>query len=137
MADEAQNQPQAQPLNPDLAGYPDTNSLVQGYRNSSEEGKRQRERADKAEALQAQVMAQQLNGANPRQSVPNRATAADRLIEFGIPVDAMREVVASRSRKPSAPSPVVSGLGSRSSALILITSSMKLTWRHSSRATRN
>lgn len=92
MADEAQNQPPVQPLNPDLAGYPDTNSLVQGYRNSSEEGKRQRERADKAEALLAQVLTQQ-NVANPRQTVPNRATAADRLIEFGIPVDAMREVV--------------------------------------------
>jgi hypothetical protein len=111
MADEAQNQPQAQPLNPDLAGYPDTNSLVQGYRNSSEEGKRQRERADKAEALLAQVMAQQLNGANPRQSVPNRATAADRLIEFGIPVDAMREVVGEQIAE--AFRPIASGIRAR------------------------
>src|SRR6185295_3325588 len=92
MPDDNPTQP---PLNPDLAGYPDTNSLVNGYRASSEEGKRQRERADKLEGLVTQLLS---NGAaNPRQGVPDRhASPEDRLTEFGVPVDALGDFITTR-----------------------------------------
>ncbi len=45
----ANPEPQA-PLNPDLAGYPTQEALVQGYRDSGAEAVRQRERADELAA---------------------------------------------------------------------------------------
>lgn len=107
MADETTN---AQPLNPDLAGYPSTEALVSGYRNSSEEGKRQRERADKLEALLMQSMA--AAGSNSR-TVPDRrgSTPEDRLTEFGVPVDALEQYVTNRVQK--AFEPIANGMQAR------------------------
>ena len=104
-------EPDPQPQ-PDLAGYPDLPTLVQGYRASSEEGKRQRERADKAEALLREMLS---NGdaANPRQDVPDRRAAApeDRLTEFGVPADAVRELVDARVN--AALEPITRGVQAR------------------------
>jgi hypothetical protein len=90
-----ENEPPADPQpQPDLAGYPDQASLVAGYKASSQEGKRQRERADKAEALLREMLA---NGDAPRQDVPDRRAAPEeRLTEFGVPADAVRELVDAR-----------------------------------------
>lgn len=95
-----QSTPQPQ-LNPDLAGYPSVDALVQGYRSSGEEAKRLREKADKLEGLVTQMWEQQ--AANQR-SVPNRAgRPEDRLTEFGVPVDALDEFVAGRVAKAFEP----------------------------------
>lgn len=95
-----QTTPQPQ-LNPDLAGYPSVEALVQGYRSSGEEAKRLREKADKLESLMTQVFEQQ--AANQR-TVPNRSgRPEDRLTEFGVPVDALDEFVAGRVAKAFEP----------------------------------
>lgn len=95
-----QTPPQPQ-LNPDLAGYPSVDALVQGYRSSGEEAKRLREKADKLEGLVTQMWEQQ--AANQR-SVPNRSgRPEDRLTEFGVPVDALDEFVAGRVAKAFEP----------------------------------
>ena len=95
-----QTAPQPQ-LNPDLAGYPSVDALVQGYRSSGEEAKRLREKADKLEGLVTQMWEQQ--AANQR-SVPNRSgRPEDRLTEFGVPVDALDEFVAGRVAKAFEP----------------------------------
>lgn len=97
------------PLNPDLAGYPNVDALVQGYRSSGEEAKRLREKADKLEGLVTQMLEQQV--ANQR-AVPNRsARPEDRLTEFGVPVDALEEFVAGRVAK--AFEPVTRGIQAR------------------------
>ena len=79
---ETQNQQSPLPLNPALAGYPDTASLVNGYRASGEEAKRLRAEVEKRDQVIAQIA---LNGgaANQR-TVPNRnpGTAWDQLTEF-------------------------------------------------------
>ena len=103
-----QTTPQPQ-LNPDLAGYPSVEALVQGYRSSGEEAKRLREKADKLESLMTQVFEQQ--AANQR-TVPNRSgRPEDRLTEFGVPVDALDEFVAGRVAK--AFEPVTRGIQAR------------------------
>lgn len=89
MADEPGN---SAPLNPDLAGYPTVEALRDGYRASGEEAKRLRERAQELERTLASVL--QATTANPRQAVPDRSKSPeDKLTDFGIPVDALREVV--------------------------------------------
>lgn len=105
---EEQTTPQPQ-LNPDLAGYPNVEALVQGYRSSGEEAKRLREKADKLEGLMTQMFEQQ--AANQR-AVPNRSgRPEDRLTEFGVPVDALDEFVAGRVAK--AFEPVARGIQAR------------------------
>lgn len=111
MEDQAQNNNNQQPLNPDLAGYPNVESLVAGYRNSSQEGKLQRERADKLE----QLVTQQLlaNAENQRRPVPDRrgTRPEDRLTEYGVPVDALEELIKERVQK--AFEPITQGLHAR------------------------
>lgn len=98
------------PLNPDLAGYPSPEALVAGYRNSSEEGKRQRERADKMEGLVAQLIADR-SGSNSR-AVPDRSgSAEDRLTALGVPVDALEEYVGERINKAFLP--IANGMQAR------------------------
>ena len=84
------------PLNPDLAGYPDIPRLVDGYRNSSAEAQRQRERAEKAEGL-AQEALRLATTSNTRQHVPDRSySPADRLTEMGVPVEALDAYIAGK-----------------------------------------
>lgn len=86
MADEETTPPAANPTEAtvDLAGRRDVNDLAQAYRASGDEARRQKERADRAEAL----LAQQLQAATPRE-VNTRSNPADRLAELGIPIDAL------------------------------------------------
>ena len=109
-SNDREQQSAEKPLNPDLAGYPDANALVQGYRASGEEAKRQKERADRAESMLQQLYQGQ---ENPRQSVKQRGTPADRLTEFGIPVDALNEYFESKLRDAFAP--ISAGLNARTS----------------------
>ena len=94
----------------DLAGYNDIPSLVQGYRASSEEGKRQKQRAD-----QLEQRIQQIESQFTRQQVPTRANPADRLSEFGIPVDAIDELISERVARgvQEAFGPIVKGASAR------------------------
>ena len=105
------------PLNPDLAGYPDVTRLVDGYRSSSDEAKRQRDRADKYEALLGQMVA---NGvANPRQSVPDRSSSPeDRLTDLGVPVDALSAYV--DKKLSQAFEPISRGMQARGKIVITI-----------------
>lgn len=107
--------PAASPLNPDLAGYPDVPSLVAGYRNSSDEGKRQRERADRLEAFATKLLTEG-PGAN-RQDIPDRRgpSAMDRLSTFGVPTDALDEYVGGRIKEAvdAALRPLTRGVGAR------------------------
>ena len=100
--------PEDKPLNPDLAGYPDQESLVRGYRASGEEAKRQKDRADKAEAMLQQVYQAP---ENPRPNIRQRGNPADRLTEFGIPVDALNEYF--DSKLTAAFEPIAQGLNAR------------------------
>lgn len=103
------NQTPPQQLNPDLAGYPTIEALVAGYRNSSNEGKLQRERADKLEQLVQQQLA---SAENQRRSVPDRSKRPeDRLTDYGVPVDALEELVQDRLQKAFAP--IQNGLQAR------------------------
>lgn len=88
MADDTNTNPQ-QPLNPDLMGYPSVEALVAAKRASDAEAKRLYDESQKTKDLLAQVIT---NGfPNGRQSVPDRRAdnPADRLSEFGVPVDAL------------------------------------------------
>lgn len=80
---------------PDLAGYPSVDELARGYRQSAQEAKRLKERAD---ALERQFMEFQ-----QRQQVPQRQRPEDRLSELGIPVDAIDEIVNQRLSQALAP----------------------------------
>jgi hypothetical protein len=90
MADEEQPAPEL-----DLAGYQSVEQLAAGYRASSEEGKRQRERADRLEREHAALMeALTQQQATPRQEIPNRpARPEDTLLEYGVPADAVQQLV--------------------------------------------
>tara|TARA_R110000868_G_scaffold241694_1_gene497199 strand:- start:839 stop:1552 length:714 start_codon:yes stop_codon:yes gene_type:complete len=105
---EQQNSPL--PLNPDLAGYPDVPSLVNGYRNSGAEAKRLREEVTKRDDLLMQVM--QNSAANQR-TVPDRRSSSpeDRLTEFGVPVDALNELVNNGIQR--ALQPIMRGVSAR------------------------
>jgi hypothetical protein len=98
------------PLNADLAGYPSQEALVAGYRNSSNEGKAQRERADKLESLLVDLVSK--SGSNSRQ-VPDRRSESpeDRLTQFGVPVDALNEYVGQAIQKAFAP--ITNGMNAR------------------------
>lgn len=98
----------------DLAGYPDTDALVQGYRASSQEAQRQKQRADQLEQRISQIEQQ-----FTRQAVPTRANPADRLSEFGIPVDAIDEMISERTARAvqEAFGPIVKGASARNRIL--------------------
>ena len=106
MADE-----QEQGQQPDFAGYPSLDELKKGYRESGTEAKKQRERAERAESAYQAALAQ----ANPRQDVPSRNTAGQRLTEYGIPVDALDEYVEQKvqSRLEERFQPIMRGLSAR------------------------
>lgn len=76
---------------PDLAGYASPEELAKAYRASSDEGKRQRQRADQLEQRLSAV-----EQSFTRQSVPQRANPADSLSEYGIPVDTLDAFVSER-----------------------------------------
>lgn len=100
-------------LNPDLAGYPTTDALVKGYRESGNEAKRQRERAEAAEHAYQELIQSQ---ANPRPQIPTRsARPEDRLSEFGVPVDALDEYFEARMQKAFAP--IAQGMSARTELL--------------------
>lgn len=91
MADEQQ---QAQNLNPDLAGYPDTERLVAAYRASGDEAKKQRERAEAAERRAAELESRAYAPANQRVDIPQRpADPYQQLAEYGVPPEAFRAAV--------------------------------------------
>lgn len=90
-----------QPLNPDLAGYPSTEALVAGYRNSGAEAKRLREEKERLENLVVQLAS---NGSNSRAPVPDRtSTPESRLTDFGVPVDSLEQYVNERINRAFAP----------------------------------
>lgn len=93
MADENVTQTPA----PDFAGYPNSDELARGYRNSSTEAKRL--------AAENQRLQEQLQGfaANQRPDIPNRSRPEDRLAEFGIPTDALEEFFVQRLGKAFEP----------------------------------
>ena len=95
-----QNQPPG-----DLAGYPNIDALVQGYRNSSQEAQRLNQRLQTLE--QSMVQMQQ-----PQARV---ARGEDRLSDLGIPVDALDEVVNERIQRAFAP--IARGMNARTQVM--------------------
>lgn len=88
--------PEPQPLNPDLAGYPSQEALVRGYRESGAEAVRQRERADAAEQalLSQQATYQTPYAANPRPDIPQqRSDPRSELMGYGIPYDPIDQMI--------------------------------------------
>ena len=98
--------------NPDLAGYPSVDELLKAYRASSDEGKRQRQRADQAEARSREL---EQYAVTQRQAIPQRGDPASRLAEYGIPVDALDEYV--NTRVAQAFEPVARGAMARNAML--------------------
>lgn len=97
-------------LNPDLAGYPDTESLVKGYRASGNEAKKWRETAEQKDR---EIAALRSVEANPRQPIRDRSRPQDRLAEFGIPVDALQDLLREQIQETFAP--IAAGLNARTS----------------------
>jgi hypothetical protein len=112
MADEANNQPSSPlPLNADLMGYPNVESLVAAKRAGDAEAKRLYDENQKKDALLAQVLT---NGYVPNgRTVPDRRSEspADRLTQFGVPVDALDEYVGQAIQKAFAP--ITNGMNAR------------------------
>ena len=101
MPDNTENTTPGQPLNPDLAGYPTVEQLVAGYRSSGSEAKRLREDKERLENLVVQLAN---NGSNSRSPVPDRtSTPESRLTEFGVPVEALEQLVNDRINRAFAP----------------------------------
>lgn len=98
----------------DLAGYDSVNALAQGYRESGREAQRQKQRAD-----QLEQRIQQIEQQFTRQTVPQRANPADRLSEFGVPVDALDEMISERVARgvQAAFEPLARGAQARTSIL--------------------
>lgn len=112
MADEQEvQQPDQQPLNPDLMGYPSVEALVNAKRASDAEAKKIRDERD-ALANQLRTVTTYMPEANPRQDVKRRDRPEDRLTEFGVPVDALEEYFNTRLQK--AFEPVLAAANARS-----------------------
>lgn len=96
---------------PDLAGYASVEDLVKAYRSSGDEAKRLKAERDSLAAQRAQWTVQQTQQA--------ASEPADRLSEFGIPVDALERYVQQRvdQRVSAAFEPITRGLGARNSIL--------------------
>lgn len=112
MPDE-QVQTEEQKLQADLAGYPSTDALVQGYRASGEEARKQRERADRIER-EYQSFKSGVE-ANPRQTVRDRSNPRDRLAEFGVPADAIEELL--DAKMSQAFQPIMQGINARQTVM--------------------
>lgn len=93
---------QQQPLNPDLMGYPSVEALVAAKRASDQEAQRLKERANRADELEAQLAqaAQNAFVANHRQDVPDRSKPGwyQRLEEHGVPPEFIREAIREEAR---------------------------------------
>lgn len=114
---ENQNNGQQQTeLNPDLAGYPSVEALVAGYRASGNEAKKLRERTEALEQQLRQVYQPQYEP-NARQAVPQRASNSpyDRLAEYGVPADAIKELVTTELQ--NALQPIADGFQARNTLL--------------------
>lgn len=90
--------PEGDGSNQDLAGYKSVDELVRAYRESSNEGKKQRERADRYEQSFEQRLGQ-IEQLFTRQQAPQRTTPEDRLSDYGIPVDALDQFLGDRLEK--------------------------------------
>jgi hypothetical protein len=88
MADEQNPQNPQDQRQPELAGYPNVDELLKGYRASSAEAKRLANENAKLAAEKEAIW----NAVNQRQDVPQRKTARDRLAEYGIPPDDVVEL---------------------------------------------
>lgn len=106
------NETPAQPMNPDLMGYPSVEALVAAKRAGDIEAKRLFDENQKKDSLLAQLITSG-SEANPRHAVPDRrgSRPEDRLTEFGVPVDALREVV--RGELSEALAPISRGIQAR------------------------
>jgi len=94
----------------DLAGYPDEVALVQGYRASSVEAKRQKMRADLLEQQLGNALQQQPQ----RPDIPQRDVWG-RISEYGIPADDLRTAIASEIQ--AAFQPIARGIEARNTVL--------------------
>lgn len=108
MADDQNNSPL--PLNADLMGYPNVESLVAAKRAGDAEAKRLYDDNQKKDALLAQVLT---NGFPNGRTVPDRRSESpeDRLTQFGVPVDALNEYVGQAIQKAFAP--ITNGMNAR------------------------
>jgi hypothetical protein len=80
-------------MQPDLMGYPSVEALVQAKRAGDAEAKRLFDENQKKD----QLLAQLVTTAGNQRSVPDRhATPQDRLTDFGIPVDALGEIISNK-----------------------------------------
>jgi hypothetical protein len=100
----------------DLAGYKTVEDLVKGYRNSSNEAKRITAERD-AERTARMLLEQQTNG--QRQSGSVRKSSEELLSEYGIPVDALEELIDRRAnqRLTTALEPLARGATARNNML--------------------
>lgn len=106
-----ENEPQSPlPMNPDFAGYPTLEAFREGYRQSGAEAQRLRGENEKKDALIAQVLTNGM-AANPRTVPDRRGTPAERLTDFGVPVDAIQEMV--RGELQNALAPLTRGIQAR------------------------
>jgi hypothetical protein len=113
MADEQEvQQPQEQPLNPDLMGYPNVEALVNAKRASDAEAQKIKAERD---ALKTQLQYVYQPEANPRQDVKRRDRPEDQLTEMGIPVDALDDFFNRRLQK--AFEPVLAAANARSTVV--------------------
>lgn len=103
MADEPNTQA------PDLAGYPSVEELARAYRASSDEGKRQRQRADE---LERQFQQAQMQSQRPQDQGDDPVRT---LRDFGIPVEALDRYVENRVRERVTEgfAPIVNGMTAR------------------------
>jgi hypothetical protein len=111
MADEQNANASPLPLNADLMGYPNVESLVAAKRAGDAEAKRLYDDNQKKDAMLAQVLT---NGfQNGGRQVPDRRSESpeDRLTQFGVPVDALNEYVGQAIQKAFLP--ITNGMQAR------------------------
>lgn len=98
------------PLNPDLVGYATPEELANAHRHLQAEAKR---RSDENAQYKAQLdqLQRQVYTPEPRQEVKQRGSAKDRLTEFGVPVDAVQELIGEALQ--GAFQPILAGVNAR------------------------